>query len=1250
MQRITISMFDDHNNNNNSTNYQQGEGNSTSLTSPLTLQQYASPNQNLITPLTPNTELLNNVIESLRQVKIDGQQYLDTSNYTDNSNDVNIFGGVSSSAMNWNHLLSNNMYQQHQQVEHAHMIQTEESNNFHNGNTCNSSSSFSNNVNNIIKESNTSSDEASNLFSLFDAHRKILLFDNLIEGELIRMTDRSASMNLDNNALIDLSEDRMRNRNSQNQTSETSIQQISLDCDNACQSQISDIFNVSQALQNITSLSPSDQNQLSRLIWTALMNNSNNSLTDDSSKSSSFNSIENNSELGNSGAYRMFESFEDVQMQFSQHVEALTLHQMVDEDNSPTTKSKYSSQPVLNSNGRYSIDNLSNSMIMQNGNSSSVIPHYSDSVDITTFLNNQFSSLQNQSLESSQSSTIIRGNTGISPTSPQSHYSTPMQQLSDSMTESTQQQFIISPKGNLNRIFNNPQQATTPNSVFDVSINTQPKQSTLSSPRRISSCSSSMISSSHSHTSSTRSTPTTISEQTLIQSTPILTPSDTNPGQDECIQPPLLLPKTSTQTCCGVGNNINFSLPGDSESAAVVKQFGKNNQSKKYSNNNFSETTLPHTSCVVNNVVGQQHFITTTTTSTTENHSSHHSNPLEASSVLNIQKSLSLQQSLDSSNSPRVVVPSPTSGNFHNSNPPTLLCITSKPTESNLDIITQQTLNNISTDYTMSSHSPISSSNSNEQNGQNKQYQGVMPLEGNQSTWGVKVNRKYRQLRKSLKTCKHFEDNYFVLELNGQGNNPGNPSAGQQPPKPKKPKAKAQPHANHDDKKPSIPIPYKEQVNLMGEFSVAKSIDDEVLPLSVLNRSEESDLYLTTPNSTSSASSRSSSAKDMTKKKRKNTSQEPTRKNRKKDSEQEMSLGGLDSTYNHDILPSINMTLNLAPMQTIPSLDNSEIMNFNKVTPDIMSYQPNNNIHHHQQQIPSLISPHKPLDYQPITPNLINYENTTSSSPHIINFENQASSTNQINNQAENRNLFSSGFPSNSSFGLFSTNEDFTTMKLPSNSSIDSFFKADLTDEKATNMPRNMSSSSDFLPLEETIVHHLPITNSNMNNHHPIHPITATQTQIVPPKIDIKPPKKEVEKNHLTRCMSHASLSMLDEEEEEEPVPVVNNNISNIPSIAISTKEIHHLAQEPTMEDIKSKSPLITPLNAVLYKNISVSNMDLVKLDVPSACVLRPIPSESMIEKDHAHWINEIKTLPSNDSLANMAIVDFDILSETKKH
>ncbi|KAL9652801.1 hypothetical protein ABK040_010833 [Willaertia magna] len=81
-----------------------------------------------------------------------------------------------------------------------------------------------------------------------------------------------------------------------------------------------------------------------------------------------------------------------------------------------------------------------------------------------------------------------------------------------------------------------------------------------------------------------------------------------------------------------------------------------------------------------------------------------------------------------------------------------------------------------------------------------------------------KVNRKYRQLRKQLKTCKHFEDNYFVLEL---------PNATNQTKS-----AITKPTKLH-------PPPYQGQTKYMAEFCVVTNEpslkDEEVLPLSAIN-------------------------------------------------------------------------------------------------------------------------------------------------------------------------------------------------------------------------------------------------------------------------------------------------------------------------------------------------------------------------------------------------------------------------------
>ena len=97
---------------------------------------------------------------------------------------------------------------------------------------------------------------------------------------------------------------------------------------------------------------------------------------------------------------------------------------------------------------------------------------------------------------------------------------------------------------------------------------------------------------------------------------------------------------------------------------------------------------------------------------------------------------------------------------------------------------------------------------------------------GQPSTWGVKVNKKYRQLRKSLKTCKHFEDNYFVLELNGQEGG----SATHTTHNKHKVATYNPPSSDHDleQKKAAVTVPYREQVQLMSEFSVAPIVEAEV--------------------------------------------------------------------------------------------------------------------------------------------------------------------------------------------------------------------------------------------------------------------------------------------------------------------------------------------------------------------------------------------------------------------------------------
>ena len=559
----------------------------------------------------------------------------------------------------------------------------------------------------------------------------------------------------------------------------------------------------------------------------------------------------------------------------------------------------------------------------------------------------------------------------------------------------------------------------------------------------------------------------------------------------------------------------------------------------------------------------------------------------------------------------------------------------------------------------------------------NSNFVGQMPpssTPGTAPTWGVKVNRKYRQLRKSLKTCKHFEDNYFVLELNSQqasGSTVGQSSHPQKPKTSRKGSSETSSTSNDgnsaDDanKKAAFAVPYKEQVQLMSEFSVAPTIEDEVVPLSKLNRNEEStsEPYMKTPSSISSSSSgqvQHFTIMDKGKKKRKNLdTKEPKNKLQKHNPQpfcenQETNLlpNALIDTSSHSS-PSTLLSTNLNPN---PLLTINNPMLNSSVTPDNFS-----NIQQLAQIRPELLE----SIISPQNPSLIHTSRNILQNENPIHVKEISQGNNSIFLQRNNMDVYppTTKITVNPNISPFpiqltpsTTNNDAPNIsatpienKLPSISSVDSFFKADITDTLLTapskdNLIRNNSATSEFLKLED-----IPEDTKETKTTSPVTSVLK--------RSDSKP-------SSLTRCMSHTSLSLLDTEEDDEPTETQDESSSSKFSRSISSDSM----QVPIMEEsapitsshkkeivmekdqLVVKSPFITPLNAVLYKNVSVSNMDLLKLDVPSVSTFKNQDLVGSPEKDHSHWIQQIQTLPSNDSLVNLAsMVEFNIYGNDKK-
>nr|CAG4710905.1 unnamed protein product [Naegleria fowleri] len=696
---------------------------------------------------------------------------------------------------------------------------------------------------------------------------------------------------------------------------------------------------------------------------------------------------------------------------------------------------------------------------------------------------------------------------------------------------------------------------------------------------------------------------------------------------------------------------------------------------------------------------------------------------------------------------------------------------------------------------TQSSSHPNNNSASN--NSSNHHPNNNAPPDNPSATWGTKVNRKYRQLRKTLKTCKHFEDNYFVLELNS--NNP-QPSSSHtldntehskpmsQSPSSQKTRRKKSPHEQHQQPplgpgattspvdmltlhstappKKSALLPYQGQVQFMSEFSVVRPCEEEVVPLSIINRSEEMEQRnKRTPNSSTSGSTSSITLADTTElksSKKRKTKEEDSKHGqplKKRDSKKSAvitmsnsqyastqsqeksacsaSVDIMNDTYMNPIIMQSNFSSHESSMISIPSsLPNSQ---HHAVSPTQTYLPSHNNSNRTNEQFLMVSSEQTNSSPHPTTssittkitvnPNHNSTKITVNPNLDLVSFSPQhspglpltgSSSSNTISSLPSLTSLPSSSMAELAPLVTERTTSDLdpSENKLPSLNSFDnySFFKADLTDDsmfKATRnsqerlLQRNNSTISDFLRLED--IHATPSSNS-------FHVMEVNSKQEEGLKLGQERPSVDSFSNvtntgqgfsssncllkrnpsgGLPRSMSHGSLSMLDTANDEEADTNTNrmetsdersSNFSRstssdsmrpVPRMTIlqphfhemqTTDETTHprtniepitttvstispsLTKEVVIErdKILVKSPFITPLNSVLYKNISVSNMDLVKMDVPSIDTFKKSGMASP-EKDHSHWLQQIQTLPSNDSLTRIPSIDFDLGPAEKK-
>ncbi|KAG2374068.1 hypothetical protein C9374_011147 [Naegleria lovaniensis] len=676
----------------------------------------------------------------------------------------------------------------------------------------------------------------------------------------------------------------------------------------------------------------------------------------------------------------------------------------------------------------------------------------------------------------------------------------------------------------------------------------------------------------------------------------------------------------------------------------------------------------------------------------------------------------------------------------------------------------------------------------------NNQDNPAMPQPA-QPTWGTKVNRKYRQLRKTLKTCKHFEDNYFVLELNNAQQPPpqmffndhhdhAKPHS-QSSQKPRRKKASQQapqtsnsaesspdmagksssiglalesctapshstttPLTQPTKKAPLTSVPYQGQVQMMGEFSVARPGEDEVVPLSIINRSEEMEQrnMMRTPNSSTSGSSNDKSHTGLvtrntdTTKKRKTkdgvSKNEPVKKKCCKKTSVDVHNSNVQSSMQQvDEHPTCTINMMNCSGTIISSNEdnvrssNSTLLNSQPVISTNHIFGSSHNSHFHNDDEFMMARPE--TSTAPTRPSSTTTKITVNPNHNFISFSSSQPSPRILPFPYHSSSSSTSPLPSSSvtlptmtelpPFITELTNSIPATSenKLPSLNSIDSFFKADLTDESILRtsrssqerlLQRNSSTISDFLRLED-----IPMTNVSSNSSLALESkddgkILVESKQAMPLQ------QNSVNSAHsgfehsssncllkrnpsggLPRSMSHGSLSLLDtsadddDEDSESKNEAADDRSSShfsrstssdsmrqIPSLTVlqpfdlhemqsietvntSTSKLTEpitttaaispsLTKEVVIErdKILVKSPFITPLNSVLYKNISVSNMDLVKMDVPSVETFKK-PEVVSPEKDHSHWLQQIHMLPSNDSLTRIPSIDFEIGPGEKK-